>query len=341
MTTIDDLTALDAATGDPSFSGVATIDVADDRVFERAAGFAHRAHHVPITVDTRLAMASGSKIFTALAVLRLVEEGRLALDQPVRGILGSDLPLVDDAVTVEHLLTHTSGIGDYIDESADGEIDDYIMTLPVHTLTTAAAFLPMLDGREQVSAPGDTFAYNNSGYVLLAVVIERVTGEVFHDVVQRLVLDPAGVGHTAFHRSDDLPADAALGYLDEDGGNRTNVLHLPVLGNGDGGAYTTTVDLHRFWRALVRGAIVSAETVAAMTTPRFDVEDEGKRFGLGVWLHQGADVLIAEGYDAGVSFMSWHDPAADTTFTVISNTSEGAWPVARAMRGVLERKLGL
>ncbi|GAB2705671.1 CubicO group peptidase (beta-lactamase class C family) [Microbacterium marinum] len=341
MTTIDDLTDLDAATGNPFFSGVASIDVGDSRVYERAGGFANRAHRVPITPVTRLAIASGSKIFTALAVLRLVEEGTLTLDQPVRTVLGSDLPLIDDGVTIEHLLSHTSGIGDYIDESAGGEIDDYIMTLPVHTLTTAEAFLPMLDGREQVSAPGEEFAYNNSGYVVLAVVIERATGETFHDVVRRLVLDPAGLSLTDYDRSDYLTGDVALGYLDEDGGHRTNVLHLPVLGNGDGGAYTTTGDLHRFWRALVRGDIVSPETYRVLVAPRHHDEDEGKRFGLAVWLHEVADVLVLEGYDAGVSFVSSHDPAADATYTVIANSSEGAWPAASAMRGVLEARLGI
>lgn len=333
-----DVAEADEAADTTAFSGVATIDVADRRVYERVAGFAHRGHGVPLTSDTRLGIASGSKVFTALAVLRLVEEGRLALDAPVRPLLGDDLPLIDEAVTIEHLLTHTSGIGDYLDESADGEIDDYILAVPVHTLTTAEAFLPVLDGFPQAFPPGERFAYCNGGYVVLALIIERVTGEPFHEVVRRLVFEPAGLARTDHLRLDELPGDAAVGYL-YDQGDRANTLHLPVLGNGDGGAFTTAADMHAFWRSLVSGGIVSAGTYAEMIRPRHDVEDEEKRFGLGLWLHESADVLIAEGYDAGVSFWSAHVPAADTTVTVIANTSEGAWPVAGALLESLEAVL--
>ncbi|MFS0865930.1 serine hydrolase domain-containing protein [Microbacterium sp. 179-B 1A2 NHS] len=326
---------LDRAIGEAAFSGIVTIDVGGERRLERVVGFAHRGHRVPITPDTRLAIASGSKIFTALAVLRLVEQGLLRLDQPVRTVLGEDLPLIDPGVTIEHLLSHTSGIGDYIDESAGGDIDDYVLTAPVHTFETAESFLAVLDGFEQAFPPGTEFGYCNGGYVVLAIVLERITGEAFHAAIRRLVLEPARLGRTDYLRSDTLPGDAALGYLDDEG-DRTNILHLPVLGNGDGGAFTTAADLHRFWRALRRGEIIAPETYAELVRPRYDVEDEGKRFGLGIWLHETTDALILEGYDAGVSFWSAHDPAADATYTVIANSSEGAWPVALVLRSALE-----
>lgn len=333
-----DVSDAEEAAASPEFSGVATIDVGDERVYERAAGFAHRAHRVPVTAETRFAIASGSKVFTALTVLRLVEDGILSLDQPVRALLGDDLPLIDDAVTIEHLLTHTSGIGDYLDESGDGEIDEHVLSVPVHTLTSAEAFLPVLSGHPQVSAPGERFAYNNGAYVVLALVVERVTGETFRDAVRRLVFAPAGLDRTDYLRLDELPGDTATGYL-YDEGDRAHTLHLPVIGSGDGGAYTTASDLHRFWKALTAGQIVRAETYEAMATPRHLVEDEGKRYGLGVWLHESEDVLIAEGYDAGVSFWSAHVPATATTVTVLANTSEGAWPVAGALLASLDDSL--
>lgn len=325
MLTIDPA-ALEQAAAERAFTGIVTVDAGDERTLARAFGFAHRAFAVPNTPDTRFAIASGSKTFTALAVMRLVEEGALRLEQRVREILGADLPLIDDAVTVEHLLTHTSGIGDYLDEDADWEASDYVLTAPVHTLTTAEAFLPLVDGFPQSFPPGDRFAYCNGGYIVLAIVLERLTGETYHDVVRRSVFTPAVLTQTDFLRSDELPGTAALGYLFEDG-NRVNTLHLPVLGNGDGGAYTTAADLHRFWRALYGGRIVSPATVAAMTTPRHDVPDEGMRYGMGFWLHRTAPAAVLEGYDAGVSFRSTHIPASDTTVSILGNSSEGAWPV--------------
>ena len=90
---------------------------------------------------------------------------------------------------------------------------------------------------------------------------------------------------------------------------------------------------------LTAGAIVTTETYEAMVAPRHLVEEEGKRYGLGTWLHESEDVLIAEGYDAGVSFWSAHVPATATTVTVIANTSEGAWPVAGTLLEALETSL--
>lgn len=333
-----DPATLDAAVAKSAFTGVATVDVGDRRTMERCEGFVHRGLRVPMTADTRIAIASGSKGFTALAVMRLVEDGRLRLDQPVRELLGDDLPLIDDAVTIEHLLSHTSGIGDYLDEDADWQPTDYALTLPVHTLTTAEAFLPMLDGHPPKFDPGARFSYCNGGYMVLAVLLERTTGETYHDVVRRLVLRPAGLERTDFLPLNALPGDAAPGYvLDE--GDLVNTLHLPVLGNGDGGSFTTAADLHRFWLSLLDGRIVSRETLAAMTAPRHDVPDERKRYGMGFWLHPTHDALILEGYDAGASFRSTHLVASRTTVSVLGNSSEGGWPVIGVLQDAIDAEL--
>lgn len=318
--------ALDLAAATHNFSGVVTVDVGDRRALERCYGSAHRALGVPNTSTTRFAMASGSKTFTACAVMRLVERGPLALDEPARRYLQGDLPLIDDAVTIEQLLGHTSGIGDYLDENGDWEVDDYVLPVPVHTLTTAESFLAVVDGFPQQAPPGARFVYCNGGYIVLAIILERVTGKAFQQVVADEVLAPAGLTRTGYLRSDELPGDAAVGYIYTEG-DRSNVFHLPVLGNGDGGAYTTASDLHLFWRALCRGDIVSSGTLAEMTRPRVDVPEEGLRYGLGMWLHPSDPAVVMEGYDAGVSFRSTHDPATATTVSVLGNTSEGAWPV--------------
>jgi CubicO group peptidase (beta-lactamase class C family) len=112
---------------------------------------------------------------------------------------------------------------------------------------------------------------------------------------------------------------------------RTNVFHLPVRGSGDGGIYSTAADISALWRAFVAGRIVSTEWVAQMVRPRSDVPAQSKRYGLGVWLHRSTDAVILEGCDAGVSFRSVHDPRTRATQTVISNTAEGAWPIARCL----------
>jgi CubicO group peptidase (beta-lactamase class C family) len=109
-----------------------------------------------------------------------------------------------------------------------------------------------------------------------------------------------------------------------------------VRGSGDGGIYSTPEDLGSFWRALFEGRIVARERVDEMIRPRSTTEDGSKRYGLGFWLHASSDAVWLEGHDAGVSFDSQHDPATDTTYTVISNSSEGAWPVSRLLSDGLD-----
>jgi CubicO group peptidase (beta-lactamase class C family) len=312
------------------FSGVVRVDQGSDTVFELASGWAHRAHRVPMTLNTRLAMASGSKGFTALVVLSLVADGTLALSTRARELLGDDLPLVDDRVSVEHLLGHRSGIGDYLDESADSDIADYVLPVPVHRLAETDDFLAVLDGHPQSFPPGERFAYNNSGFVVLALLAERAAGAPFVDLVEQRVCGPAQMSDTAYLRSDDLPERTAMGYLGP-AGDRSNILHLPVRGTGDGGAYTTVADVHKLWSALRDGAVLDREGLAAAWQPRSDVAADGLRYGLGFWLHATGPGVLLEGYDAGVSFRTVHDPRTDITHTVIANSSAGAWPMTRAL----------
>ena len=326
--------AVAAAAADHAFAGVVRVDRGGVTEYAEAFGLADRAYGVPMTLDTQLATASVTKTFTGVTVLSLVAEGTLAMDTTARSLLGDDLPEIDDRVTVEHLLAHRSGIGDYVDEEVVQEVSDYVLELPVNRFLTTPDYLPVLAGRPQVSTPGDTFAYNNSGYVVLALLAERAAGRPYCDLVGERVFDPAGMTSSAFLRSDELPATAARHYLDADG-LRTNVLHLPVIGTCDGCAYFTVDDLHRFWSALLDGRLLPSSWVAEMFRPRSRRESESRRYGLAVWMHDAGDAVFLEGYDAGVSARSLHDPSRDLTWSVLSNWSDGAWPVAKALADAL------
>jgi CubicO group peptidase (beta-lactamase class C family) len=323
--------AIDRIAAETGFSGVVRVDEGDVVEFTRAYGHADRGHQIANTAETQFAIASGSKGMTALAVMSLIEAGALELATPARSLLGADLPLIDDTVTVEHLLSHRSGIGDYLDEDADHAITDYVLPVPVQDLATTEQFVRILDGYPEKFAAGERFSYCNTGYLLLALIAERTSGVPFHDLVRRRVCEPAGLHDTEFLRSDELSGRAATGYLSKDATSRTNVFHLPVRGSGDGGCYSTVADLRTLWCAFFAGDIVSKEAVADMVRPRSVVPEQSMRYGLGFWLHAANDVVMLEGYDAGVSFRSVHDPGRHLTHTVISNTPEGAWPITRLL----------
>jgi CubicO group peptidase (beta-lactamase class C family) len=328
--------AIDQVIAETSFSGVVRVDRPGQRTLEWAAGFADRRWSIPMTVDTRIGQASVAKGFTGLAVMALVESGTLTLDTRARRLLGDDLPLIDDDVTIEQLLAHRSGIGDYLDEDEMGDISDYAMPVPVHQLATAESYLKVLDGFPQVSPPGERFAYNNGAFVVLAILAERAAGVPYHDLIDTHVVRPAGLSSTGFIRSDTLPAGVAMGYLDTEG-LRTNALHLPLLGVGDGGIYSTVTDASRFWTALYEGRIVGLDSVRRMTSPHSEPDGYERRYGLAFWLDGEGPGVMLEGYDAGASARWFHDPTTGVTWTVISNTSEGAWDVVRAIRAVTSK----
>ena len=330
---------VEQAVRDLAVSGVVRVDFDGDVVFEGAYGLADRAHGIPNRPDTQFAIASGAKGFTALTIMSMVGDGLLRLDTPVRSVLGRDLPLVDDDVTVEHLLTHRSGIGDYLDEDEDHDYDDYLMPVSVHRLASTEQYLAVLEGHPMKFAPGSRFSYSNGGYVVLALIAERVSGVAFHELVVQRVCAPAGMNSTAFLRSDELPGRAAIGYLSGED-PRTNVFHLPVRGSGDGGIFTTVGDVHLLWDAFFDGRIVSTRRVAGMTTPHDGAPDEQLRYGVGFWLDEANDTVSLHGFDAGVTFVSVRDRANRFTSTVVTNTSRGGWPLSQRILEVLTAGLG-
>ena len=321
---------LDHLAQETAFSGVVRVDRGDHIELAKAYGMAHRAFGIANTVETQFAIASAVKGMTAITVVSLIVDGLLDLSTPARAVLGEDLPLIGDDVTIEHLLSHRSGIGDYLDEDKYSDISEYVMGVPVHELAATEQYLAVLDGHATKFPAGEQFSYCNGGYVVLALIAERVSGIGFHDLVEQRVCAPAGMVHTTFLRSDELPAGAARGYVEIDGVLRSNVLHLPVRGSGDGGIYSTVADIRSLWVAFFGSQLVPDEWVAAMVSPH-SVISERERYGLGFWLAGSGEAVRLEGYDAGVSFRSWHHPTERLTHTVISNSSPGAWPLTRLL----------
>ena len=305
------------------FSGVISVRRAGDVLGEWTVGLADRTFSVAHTPDTRFGLASGTKTFTAVTVLSLVADGSLTLQTRARELLGDDLPLIAPDVTVDHLLTHTSGIGDYLDEEVDALAP---LTIPAQQLDSTPAYLRMLDGFPTKFAAGERFSYCNGGYVVLAVIAERASGVAFAELVAERVFGPAGMTASGFSRSDLLPPGTATGYKDD---GRTNVFELPVVGSGDGGAHSTVGDLHRFWLALRGGRIVEprlAELVTEAVTP--DVGD-GMGYGRGVWLDAG-DLVLAGG-DHGVTAVSRHDPRTGVTVSALANIEVPTFARTRAV----------
>jgi CubicO group peptidase (beta-lactamase class C family) len=310
---------------DPAFSGVLSASVGETPLALQAWGMADRANHLPNMPETRFAIASGTKLFTALGIARLVESRRLAFDTPVADVLPYELPNLDRGVTVHHLLCHTSGIYDYYDEEANPDSDEFFVDIPWSQLATPTDYLPLFRDKPMAGPVGEPFRYNNGGFVLLGMVIEAVTGELYRDFLAKEVLGPAGMDHSGFFAFNQLPERTAHGYIDlPDGSWKTNIYNVPIRGGGDGGMYTTAADLDSFWRAFNGFRIVSEQITRAMLSPKARV-NESTEYGYGIYLggrlSESAQFIV--GGDAGVGFDSRYFPDQDLVISILSNATDG------------------
>ena len=327
------------------FSGVMTVRENGEAVFERAYGLANRADELPNRVDTRFAMASGSKIFTAVAICQLVEKGLIGFDSRLKDCLDVSFPHFDPGVTIEHLLTHTSGIPDYFDEEVEDDYEALWKERPMYNMRGPRDFLPMFQQGRMKFSPGERFGYSDGGFVVLGLVIEQHTEMPFVRYVEENVLKRAGMTDSGYFATDRLPGNTAYNYIDDEtgGGWRTNIFAVPVIGEPDGGAFTTAGDMTRFWSALFENRLLDGRLTAEMIQPRVKAETEGENleYGYGIWCRMSGEEIksyYVTGWDPGVAFQSEVFPKERLEINVIGNANKPTFPMYRALLRAIGRE---
>lgn len=268
----------------PDFSGVAALRVAGADTALVARGHAHRPSETPNIETTRFGIASGTKGFTAAAVLNLVGSGRISLDAPITEYIPGVFPRFSPSITVRHLLTHTSGVPDYCDEEAGCDFEALWVDRPVYTMRNIEDFLPLFAAEPMKFEPGTRFCYSNSGFLILGLIIERVTGRRYVDHVTEEVFERMEMTSSGFFAADMLPPNTATGYLAVGDSFRSNIFSIPVIGSADGGAYTTACDMLRFWDAIFRDRYLPEEQTEELRRVYIDDTGEtGHGYSLGFW----------------------------------------------------------
>lgn len=324
------------------FTGSLAVRKNGRMLHQACRGYANRSEFIPNTLATRFQLASVSKVFTAVVILQLVEEGRLRLEDRFSTLL-PDLspPWISADVTIHSLLTHTSGVPDYFDESVMDDYSALWKNRPIHAMRQPADFLPLMALSPVQFAPGVSFRYNNGGFVLLALVVERLTGQPFVQSVSERVFQRAGMQDAGYFHVDRMPSRCAVGYRDTGHGWVSNLFDLPPVGGGDGGAWCGTDDLFRFWDALADGTLLGLPLVSRMMHPHA-AEPEGDAYGYGVWLKEmgGHHAWFLQGCDPGVSAVTLMDPVRGISFVVLGNTERAAWDVSgELIRRIAEGEL--
>lgn len=324
------LADLAAVLDEQDFDGVVLIRRGPATLVEVASGLASRRWRVPNTLDTRFDTASITKLFTATAVLRLVERGELDLEIPVQHWVDLAETAIDPRITLLHVLTHTSGMADDADEEAGEDYAALFRDVPNYAVLTPRDQLRFFAQKPPLAEPGTVCRYCNAGYVLAGLVLEAVTGRSFRDVVFDEVFTPAGMLDSGWYdRRDDAPR-VAEGWDRVDGRWVQNIYASPSIGEPAGGAYATAGDLLRFLDAIRGGVLLGAELAEDFLTPQVEHPDDDW-YGLGLAFEVRDDGTVRsyykEGENPGASGIVRHYVDEDVDVVVLSNTQEGAWPV--------------
>lgn len=339
--------AMETAAGEGRFSGAVLVADRDRILFQGAFGQASREYDRPNTTDTQFNLASVNKSMTAIAIMRLVEAGRISLDATAYTYLGDRWLPADIArrITVRQLLAHTAGLGDYLSDAA---------TLPCRTpLRTISDYRPLIAGARLEGEPGASSNYSNLGYLVLGAIIEEVTGESYDTHLRRTLLDPLGMTRTQAIEVDFGFSNLAQGYyrvplLPLPEGRRLSFAEVEAHyarvgvrwrnngsrcarpGTSAGGYYSTVGDMYRFARALQEGHLVSAATLTEMRRAQ---SPDNPNYGLGFTIRGGHIGHSGETPGAETRYRILPD---GHIVIVLSNMENGATEAYRRIETVLD-----
>ncbi len=308
---------IDKLIGDNDLSGSVLIAKGDQPFFERTYGFADAKRTAKITENTRFNLGSGNKMFTAIAIAQLVEQGKLSYSDPISKYF-PDFPDAAFAkkATVHHLLSHTSGVKEYWTaeyEKSWSKIDDVKKMLPwVYKVGTEFE-------------PGKQYRYSNSNFILAGLIVEQVSGTDYYSYVRKHITDPLGLTLTDFYLRDGSVPDLAQPLTR--GAKGWKIADQGTRGTSAGGGYSTSRDILKYSRGLVQHKLIAKETLALLTTSKTRELKADTDYGYGFILsNEGIVRSFGHGGTAkGVNFEFRYFPEADLTLVAFCNQDNGAY----------------
>lgn len=306
---------LESAYAEDAPGAAALVARGDEVLYLDAIGMADLELGVPLAPDMVFEIGSITKQFTAAAIMLLAEEGKLSLSDPITHHL-PDYPSYGDGITIEHLLTHTSGIVSYTG------IPGYMATEVVRAVTVGE-LIDVFDDLPVEFAPGERWAYNNSGYILLGAIVEAAGGMPYEEFVQQRIFEPLGLDHAYYGSTSRIIPRRASGYEPGDDGY-ANQRYLSFTQPYAAGSLMMTVEnWYRWSRALFGGEVVGAASLARMTTP-FVLNDGSATnygYGLGIAEVRGHRAIRHGGGIFGFVTDGLYLPEQDVYVAVFSNNT--------------------
>lgn len=315
------------------FSGAILVSHSEQVLFERAYGEASRRFHVPNTIETRFNLGSGNKMFTAIAVLQLVEQGQLNLTDTLDTYLDETwLPhAISRRIEIQHLLTHASGLSSYFTEEFFNTSRDQFRNLE--------DFKPLMVTDTLAFEPGSDYKYSNNGMMMLGAVVQVISGLSYYEYIDQHVYAVAGMKASGCFDMDMPYENVAIGYHVTDETTRgviNNTLIKPIKGGPAGGCYSTVHDMHRFANALLDHKLLGEELTQSLFSPKPQFHNELYGFGFKIRSNTPGNRIVGHRggfYGVSASF----EMHLDTGYTavILTNLSGAAHELAPQVRDIL------
>jgi CubicO group peptidase (beta-lactamase class C family) len=305
------------------FSGAVLLARGDSPFFVKAYGLANKKENIANRADTKFNLGSMPKMFTAIAIAQLVEAGKLSFNDAINRHL-PDYPnkAIAGKVTIHHLLTHTSGMGDYHNQAFFADPD---------RMKRVSDFLPLFVNDSLKFQPGEGWDYSNAGFVVLGLIIEKLSGQNYFDYVKQHIFVPAGMTNTDFFEKDKYVPNRAIGYMranaqgesDSEGSRQENTSTRPFKGSPAGGAYSTVSDMFKFRGALLKHNLLSQKYTDLVTKEKVKVPAGWpmSEYGYGFQFNvvNGNRVIGHGGAGPGIAGKFDIYPESDYTVVILSN----------------------
>jgi D-alanyl-D-alanine carboxypeptidase len=290
------------------FSGSVLVAKDDEIVFERAYGMACKRFGVSNELDTKFNIGSLNKILTKIAILQLVQQGKIGLDDYVGKYLPDFRKDIASKVKISHLISFTSGLGDYFGEKFNSALGK---------LRKVTDFLPFFIDEPLLSEPGEKWNYSNAGYVVLGLIIESVSGIDYYDYVRESIYIPAGMKNSDHYEVDSITPKLATGYTRNmsdcsrhQGVRRSNCFVIGSRGSPAGGGYSTVKDMLLLDRAITNETLLDSKHSKMVFRP-LDADPDSKPKAIAMaGGAAGLTALYIKFYEVGLTFivMSNYDP---------------------------------
>jgi CubicO group peptidase (beta-lactamase class C family) len=320
----------DSYTKSAGIQGSVLLAKGDQIILSRGFGLANIELGVANKPETKFRLGSITKQFTAAAILQLQEQGKLKVTEPIsKYIPGS--PAAWSGITIHHLLTHTSGIPSYTDSPR-------YMEQMREPAGTPLAFIDRFRNLPLDFKPGTKFHYDNSGYFLLGVIIEQVSGLKYEDYLRKHIFEPLQMTDTGYDWPSTILKERASGYSKDKGGREINAAFLDMgQPYAAGSLYSTVLDLYKWDRALHTTKVLSAKSIEAAFTPNEHEMAKGVQYGYGWGISQvhGHKAVGHGGGINGFSTVIWRAIEEDAVSIVLSNRDD-AGNVGKTGKELLE-----